>query len=113
MHIVQGHVQVGVILIVMGVVTIAIQDVQVRVQIPAKMDVQIHVVIAREAVSITVLPVTVVVKDEEETAVAVVAAIVPGVPEPAMPVVGQRLPAGIFARGNTFLIVLEPVLISV
>ena len=50
------------IIIVMGVVTIAIQDVQVRVQIPAKMDVQIHVVIAREAVPITVLPVTVVVR---------------------------------------------------
>lgn len=63
MHLVQVHVQVGVILVVMDVVTIVIQDVQAHVTIPAKKDVPIHVVIVREAVSITVLLVTVAVKD--------------------------------------------------
>ena len=44
---------------------------------------------------------------------AVVAAIVPGVPEHAMPAAGQKLPADIFVRDNARFNVLQHVMIYV
>lgn len=92
------------IIIVMGVVTIVIQDVQVRVQIPAKIPAQIYVVIAREAVSITVLPVTVAVKDALEAAgVAAMVHVRVVIPHAQLPVLtivhmGAKIPVTIYAR---------------